>query len=259
MADHEKTCQAVKANVDTYLAAAKAALKSKNIDEYETAKVDLEKTVKELTKVTRELAYEQFMKAENPLMAALEQFYVTSYRVKEEKGKEGEDEGKTIGLSVAANEKQRIDFDDFCDYASLDREWLHDCAKLLVLLQIRKTDIYNMTASELKQYSENFKSAVRAKKAGETPDSNTKIVALLQRIVDETIFVDNGNGKNKHKCTCRDIVFIEDCAHQFNPKAKAGIKSLSVRVFQTVMSSVLYSILTGEGYTVKNYKVKDAD
>ena len=265
MANYDEICKATKASVDAYLETARKALKDKDFDAYENAKVDLEDSVSKLNKATRNCAYAGFVAQSNPLIAAIRQFYVTSYRVKEERGKEGESEGKIVNINVMPNDKTRIDVSNFIDFAldlgaEMDRTWLHDCAALLALLQIRKTDIYTLKHSDLASESYYFVEAFKKKKAGETPDSNTKIVAMLQKIVDEAIAEEDENGgKKTYKCTHRDIAFIEDCAHQFDPKAKAGIKSLKVRGFQTVMVSVLYKMLTGENYTVRNFVPKGND
>lgn len=246
----EKSMAKVNAGIET----AKAALASNNMDAYEEARAALDGLVKDLNQQVRGQSFAVFMADENPLMAAIKKFYITSYRAKE---KRDEETGKTIGIELAKNDKTRIDFDAFCKFANLDSGWLRDCTCLLQLLQLRKTDIYNMSASELSAQSYFFMNAVRQKKEGKTPDSNTQIVALLQKIVDATIFEEGKNGGNAHKCTHRDIAFIEDCAHQFDPKAQCGIKSLKPRGFQTVMASVLYSMVTGVNYTVKNAKISE--
>lgn len=252
--NYAEIAEMAKASVDADLASAKVALASKNLEAYEDAKTKLEKSVEQWNASLKNLAYAGFLTADKPLIAAIRQFYVTTYRVKETRD---QDTRKTTDISVMPNEKTRIDAEKFCEFANLDRKWLHGCSNLLALLQLRKTDIYTLKPDELSEKSYYFISAVRKKAKGETPDSNTKIVAQLQEIVDEAIFEDNGKGQNKHKCTHRDIAFIEDCAHQFDPKAKAGIKSLKTRGFQTVMVSVLYTMLTGEKYTVKNAKIKE--
>lgn len=252
MATYVEVAENMKTQVEAAIGEAKAALNSNNFDAYEKAKAAAVKKVDEYNDCLRNVYFEEFAKDTSPLMKAIRAFYITSYRVKEVHDKETE---KTTDIVTVANDKTRVDIEDFVDFAKLDKKWLVDTTNLLSLLQLRKTDIYTLSAADLTAQSYFFMNAVRKKKDGETPDSNTKIVALLQKIVDATIFEDNGKGLNKHKVTARDIAFIEDCCHQFDPKAKAGIKSLKARGFQTVMVSVLYSMLTGEGYTVKNAKI----
>jgi len=252
--DYAEIARKARASVDAELASAKSALESKNLDAYEAAKNSLATKIGEYNDAIRNEKFAEFAASENPLKTAIKQFYITSYRAKETHDKET---GKTTDISLASNERTRIDAETFCEFAGLDKTWIHECGELLALLQLRKTDIYTLAPSELLEKSYYFISALRKKAKGETPDSNTKIVALLQKIVDETIFEADENGKNVFKCTHRDIAFIEDCAHQFDPKAKAGIKSLKARGFVTVMMSVLYIMLSGENYTVKNVKIKN--
>lgn len=242
-----------KANVDEALAKAKEEISKQDFDAYSVTKEDLKTAVSNWNTAISHVSYEGFLKTDNPIMTAIRTLYITSRRIKEETD---ETSGKVIGISIKENSKTRIDIEDFMDFAALDKEWLRDSARLLALLQLRKTNIYKMTPAEIAKNSDIFIRALKKKKEGETPDSNTKITDLLQKIADATIFEDNGHGLNKHKCTVKDIYFIEDCAHQFDPKSPAGIKSLKVRTFQTVMVSALRSMLTGEGYTVKNAKVK---
>lgn len=243
-----------KAKVGAAVAVAQEALESNNIGAYENSCAALDKAVDELNQSVRGKSFAEFMADENPLLTAIRTFYITSYRAKEQRDPDTE---KVVGIKIVENTKTRIDFNDFCKFGNLDSSWLLDCVSLLQLLQLRKTDIYNLSAAELSAQSYFFINAVKQKKDGKTPDSNTKIVALIQKIVDETIYEDNGKGQNAHKCTHHDIAFIEDCAHQFDPKAKCGIRSLKPRGFQTVMASVLYHILTGEAYSVKNAKIAE--
>lgn len=251
--DYKEIETIAKTSVDEALAKAKEAISKQDFDAYGVAKEELKTAVSDWNTAISHVAYEGFLKTSNPVMTAIRTLYVTSHRIKEETD---ETSGKVIGVSTKENTKTRIDIEDFVDFATLDKEWLRDSARLLALLQLRKTNIYKMTPAEIAKNSDIFIRALKKKKEGETPDSNTKITDLLQKIADATIFEDNGHGLNKHKCTVKDIYFIEDCAHQFDPKSPAGIKSLKPRTFQTVMVSVLRSILTGEGYTVKNAKIK---
>lgn len=239
--------------VKDLLKKAQEEIAKQDYDSYGVTKEKLNAAVEDWNRSIRHVEYEKFLETDAPIKTAIRQLYVTSHRAKEETN---ETSGKVIGISIKDNSKTRIDIEDFVDFANLDKEWLKDCARLLALLQLRKTNIYNMTLSELAKSSDIFIRELKKKKEGATPDSNTKITDLLQKIADETIFEDNGKGLNKHKCTVKDVYFVEDCAHQFDPKAPSGIRSLKARTFQTVMVSALRSMLTGEGYTVKNAKVK---
>lgn len=249
----EEYVKNAKEKAEQDLIAVRSALRKNNIDAFSDALTTLTESIKEWNVLTEKLEFSKFAASETPLKTAIRTFYITTYRVKETHDKET---GKITNMDIVANDKTRIDMEKFVEYAGLDNGWLYDCKELLSLLQLRKMDIYSLKPADITGKSYFFMEAVRKKKDGETPDSNTKIVAALQKIVDATIFEDNGKGLNKHKCTYKDIAFIEDCAHQFDPKAKAGIKSLKYRGFQTVMVSVLYAMLTGENYAVKNFASK---
>lgn len=228
---------------------AQEALASKKFDVYENARNQVSKSVDAWCEALKDLAYEEFRATEKPLVTAIKTLYVSKPRVREVFDHETQ---KTTGIEIDDDKTSRIDIEDFCKKSGIATDWLKACTELLTLLQCRKTDIYTLPASKLAAGSYYFIQTVRKAKAGETPYSNTKICEKMQSIVDAVIFEDNGQGKNKHRCTHRDITFVEDCAHKFDPKANAGIVSLKPRAFQTVMVSVLYAMITGEAYTVKN-------
>lgn len=195
--------------------------------------------------------YDKFMQAENPMIAAVKQFYIEVFKIKEERDK---DSDLITGVSLE-KKKARIDLEKFCDFGRLDKAWASKSAKLLALLTLRETDVYSIKASDLSKKSYYFISAATKKKSGETPDSNTQIVSLLQEIIDGAIFVDNGNGKNAYKCNNHDIAFIQDAVTKMDTKEKCTIAMLNERQFKTVMMSVFAHCL-GEAYKVKAAKAK---
>ena len=114
--------------------------------------------------------YDKFMQAENPMIAAVKQFYIEVFKIKEERDK---DSDLITGVSLE-KKKARIDLEKFCDFGRLDKTWASKSAKLLALLTLRETDVYSIKASDLSKKSYYFISAATKKKNGETPDSNTR-------------------------------------------------------------------------------------
>ena len=240
---YEEGAANAKAAVEADLANANAALKSNDNTKYQEALTALKDSIELWNGSLRKVAFDAFCQEDDPLKAAIRTFYCTSWRAKEVKP---QDSDTVTSITLAKNDNTRIDVEKFVEfvrehYGNMGRKWLYDCDRLLIMLQNRKSTAFG------------GKPAVEMETAGY---SNTAICKLLQEIVDATIFEDNGNGLNVHKVTKHDIDFIEDACHQFDPKVTAGLKSLKQRGFKTVMMSVLHAMLTGEGYAVKNYKVR---
>lgn len=236
---------------DEALAATKVALGSKNIDEYKKSKKVLDEKVRDWNIVRDKLLYTELLSAENPMIEAVQRFYKMDKKVKEETSKDDD----TITDVKFDYKKARIDLRAFCEYASLDLSWAEDSAKLLDLLSLREIDVFTMSPAELAKKSYYFISKANKKMEGETPDSNTQIVRLLQQIIDEAIFVDDGNGKNVYKCTSHDIAFIQDSATKMDTKEKCTITMMKPRFFESVMMGVFAHCL-GEKYSVKVNKPK---
>lgn len=249
----EKVVSIAQKDADEMLASVRKALADKDLAGYTKAMASLSEKVKTLNECICKVEYAKFLEAEHPVIAAVMQFYIETIKVKESRDK---NDGSISGVNFE-KKKSRIDLEKFCEFADLDKSWAHDSAKLLALLTLRETDVYAVKPAELAKKSYYFISAVRAKKEGETPDSNTQIVRLLQKIIDEAIFVDDGNGKNVYKCTNHDLAFIQDAVTKMDTKEKCTIAMLNERQFKTVMMSVFAHCL-GEAYKVKAAKVKEA-
>lgn len=233
------------------LAVVRKALKAKKLDEYTLGMTNLAAAVQSWNKCICNVEYDKFMQSPTPIITAVKQFYIEVVKVKEERDK---DTGAVVDVKFE-KKNARIDLEKLCEFGRLDKKWTSDAAKLLALLTLRETDVYAIRPSDLVKRSYYFISAVHKKQDGETPDSNTQIVKLLQQIIDETIFVDDGSGKNAYKCTNHDICFIQDAVTKMDTKEKCTIAMLNERQFKTVLMSVFAHCL-GEAYRVRGAKIK---
>ncbi len=249
---YDANCAKAEEIATAKLEAVRTALREKDLAAYGTAMTALKNAVNDWNTLLCKRMYTEFLRAENPMIAAVEAFYIEIRKIKEDKA----DKSETVTGVNIETKKARIDLEKFCEFSDgeLSLTWAHDSAKLLALLSLRETDVYNIKPSELAKKSFYFASQVRAKKEGETPDSNTQIVRLLQKIIDEAIFVDDGTGKNKYKCTNHDLAFIQDAVTKMDTKEKCTIAMLNERQFKTVMMSVFAHCL-GEAYKVKPAKI----
>lgn len=249
----EKVVGIAKKDANEALESVRKALADKDLAGYGKAMAVLTAKVKILNESISRVKYAEFLATEHPIVAAVKEFYIETVKIKESRDKE---DGSITGVNLE-KKKSRIDLEKFCEFGELDKTWSYDCGKLLALLTLRETDVYAIKPTELAKKSYYFISQVRAKKEGETPDSNTQIVRLLQKIIDEAIFVDDGSGKNVYKCTNHDLAFIQDAVTKMDTKEKCTIAMLNERQFKTVMMSVFAHCL-GEAYKVKAAKSKEA-
>ena len=238
---------------DDTLVRVRNALHEKDLVKYNTEVSALQKAVQEVNKVRCKVEYTGFLEAEHPMIAAIKQFYINKQRIKETRDK---DTGAITNVALE-DKKARIDLEDFCDFGELSKTWANDASHLLAKLALRETNVFAIKPSDLSTKSFYFIREAKAKQEGGTPDSNTQIVKLLQKIIDETIFIDNGKGQNTYKCTAHDLVFIHDAVTKMDTKEKCTIATMNERQFKTVLMSVLAHCL-GEAYKVKAAKIKES-
>lgn len=239
--------QKATALVEEAKANANAALLGGSVADYSKSIAELKKRVDDLNIMLKRAEYEKFLETPNPIIAAVKQFSYVAYRIKETRDKETD---AITGVLVETNTR-RIDLADLVKYGELDKAWLFHCAELRALFHLRSVHVFEITSAMLAKESFFFSSQARKKANGETPDSNTQIVRLIQTIIDEAIFVDDGTGKNAYKCTNHDIAFIEKCFSKLDVKEKCTIATINDRQFQMVMMSVFEHCL-GEAYKVKS-------
>lgn len=240
--------------VEGKISDANKAIGKKDLNAYMDALAQANKAVSSLNDLIAKVEYAKFASEENPMIAAVKAFYYDAYKVTEVKDKET---NRTTSVKLD-KKKTRIDLKKFCDEEHLPTEWVGDSAQLLALLTLREVDVFKMSATKLASMSYYFIAAATAKKNKETPDSNTQIVKLIQKIIDEAIFVDDGTGKNAYKCTNHDIAFIHDAVTKMDTKEKCTIGMLNDRQFRMVMASVFAHCLGSEYKVAVTKKKQDA-
>lgn len=223
---------------------------SKDLEAYGKAMAKLKDDVADYNTMLKKVAYDNLGATESPMIEAVKQFYVEIFKIQEDR----DDAGNISGINLVAK-KSRIDLEAFCKFNSFPTKWATDAAHLLDLLALKEIDVFKIPVTSLTSKSVYFLQKATEKKSGATPDSNTQIVKLLQTIIDEMIFVDDGAGKNAYKCTSHDLIFIHDAITKFDAKEKCTIQTMNARQFNTVLMSVLAHCL-GEAYTVKAAKSK---
>jgi len=233
------------------LSAVKEALDQEKLDSYNASMKKLEDTVAAYNKIYTAQQYIEIGKSGSPIYNAVKTFYIKVKKVDEIKDK---DTAAITDVRLKEN-SIRIDLERFCKACGLSTDWLDDVEKLRDLLCLREVKTFNTQLSKLKNVSSYYATKFAEKKAGGTPDSNRQIVALLQKIIDNTIFVNNGTDHNDIKVTSHDLMFIHHCIGKLNAKEKCTIELIKPRQFVSVMLSVFAHML-GERYVMKTPKSK---
>lgn len=252
---------------------------------YEKAKVELNASINEYNEAVKNELFESYSKEEKPIIAAVNAFTVPVVVLKETLN----DRGITTAIELKGK-TSRLDINEFVEFIGGDKTWLYKCADLLHMLQLREMDLFSLTDAELSKQSllvvravtdgkkadarakaaetayekakaAKSKEAGRLKKIAESareyadsfknPVSNTSLVKTVQEIYDLAIYEDNGSGKNAHKATNKDVLFIQDAAISYDRKAKCGLRSMNARNFQLVIVSILHRVLNDVAYTLK--------
>lgn len=252
-----------KDDVNTQLSSVKEAIRAKNLDAYNKGMKALADKVKVLNTCEKQVKYAELLASDAPVINAVKEFYLDLSKAV---AVADEEDGAIKDVTIE-KKKARIDLEAFCKFGDLSTEWARNTEKLLVDLTVRETNVFSMDPAKLAKESFYFIQQVSKKKeielakkeagqdGSEQPQanypSNTSIVKLLQKIIDDAIFVDDGNGKNAYKCNNHDIAFIHDAVTKIDTKEKCTIAMLNSRQFKTVMMSVFAHCL-GEKYSVKS-------
>ena len=246
MATFTEIAQETRRVVDDCVKSVNEDIHDGKLSAYNEKKSALDEQVKNLNNALCKVDYEKLGKEPAPIIAAVQQYYVDGFKVDEER----DEETNALTCVKLADKKMRINLDKFCEVVGLDRTWAKLASELHDLLVLKKVGMYQATDAQLAKKSFYCIAQTKRKAAGETPDSNTQIVAKLQACIDAAIFVDNGEGLNAYKCTNHDIMFIHDCITKKGTREKCSIDTINSNKFKEVIMDVFAHCL-GEAYKVR--------
>lgn len=162
-------------------------------------------------------------------------------------------EGVVLAISLEEDLKQ-IDLLKLCKFAEHDTLWDYDVERMGEMLCLRLAKDLGVSPDDLKTIAKTYRMRELCErvKEGEVPDSNTKMVKVIQKVVDGIIYEDNGSGTNKYKVNNHDLVYLNACY------GRRGRKGLSVtvatnRFLNVLMLDILHRIACDLMYSV-NYK-----
>lgn len=222
----------------TKLSAAENALLTGKAKEYSLAKAALDKEVEEFNTNARHAKYAEFAKTDSPFIAFANAVKYDGKRVKETRNKDT----KVVESISVIDTDRRLNLKEFVEYCKIDTTMLKEIAELLTVLTVREQNICKLKHEDYDKQSPFFCRVVKAKEAGETPDSNTQICKRIQNIMD-------GAGID-----CRvinpDMHFIQQCSFVHDSKGIARVKPVPAGKFMTIIVDMMAHFVQGIPYSV---------
>lgn len=248
------TLEKCRAEIEKSIAVANKAIKDGNLNVYSDTVSALGELEKKYLETQAAIVYDELLKEEKPIIAAIKRYSFDTLKHKEVKDTETH---QTIALELTTKERQ-IDLLKFCRYAKLDTAWQYDVQKFNQLLCLRTARELKIPTARIKEILDTFYIEEQAKKIemGGTPDSNTQVCKQLQHVIDCIVFDENDKGENAYKCNNHDVAYLLHCY------TKVGKSVLKVSVakhdfLRRLVTNVCYRILTNGVYDLE-FKVKSS-
>jgi len=229
------------------------ALKAKNLDDMTAIEKAIRDEEAEFAAQSQNDLFSVCKRSESPILEGVRQYTYPILKHKTER------DGELItGMDLVDDREKQIDLVKLCKFCNLPYLWAYKVEKAGELLCIRTAKELGMTLDEIKRISKTYRMASAAQEVelGGTPTSNNQICKLLQKVIDDIIFEDDGNGKNKYKVNSHDVAYLLMCY------TKRGRKQLSVTVAKAsflhgLIVDVLHRIVCGLKYGLEYQMVKD--
>lgn len=246
-------CMEIKNRMVALIKGYNEALKAKNLDDMTATEKAVRDAEAEFAAQSQADLFSECKKAENPILEGVRRY---TYPVMKHKiDRDGE---LITGMELVDDREKQIDLVKLCKFCNLPYLWAYKVEKAGELLCIRTAKELGMTTDEIKRIANTYRMAKAAEEVelGGTPTSNNQIVKLLQKVIDDIIFEDDGNGKNKYKVNSHDVAYLLMCY------TKRGRKQLSVTVAKAsflhgLIVDVLHRIVCGLKYGLEYQMIKD--
>lgn len=223
------------------------ALLGKDMAAKNEAEANIKDALKQYKKQKFDSVLYQLKQEENPVLAAVRQLTYPILRSKIVR-----DEGIETGIELVESEA-RINLVKVCEYCGLSTVWQYKVEKIGLLLALRAAKELKVPASELKAMTKDYRMNDLARKVemGETPESNTQIVGMIQTVLDEIL--PKAGKANAH-----------DAAYMWMACTRAGREAKTVKVCDgktahNLFMDVANRIVTKGRYTVDYRREKASD
>ena len=186
-------------------------------------------------------------KNEKPIKAAIEMHSYTTVSHKTHYTDSNLD-----GYVLVDDKVIQIDLVKFCKFCHLPTTWELLVERFNLLMAMRTANELKLSKEKIAKLHDSFymQDLARRIEMGETPDSNTAICKLLQKVIDAIIFEDNGSGKNVYRVNNHDVAYLLMCY------TKRGKKTLSVSVakhayIHRLIADIAHRLVTGKSYDIE--------
>ena len=248
-----ETLAKFKAAIDEKITLANKAVSDGNLKAYYDTVAELEKVEKDYADVYASIVYDELLKSDKPIIAAISRYSYPILRHTEIKDK---DTHQITELALKEKVKQ-IDLLKFCKYGKLDSLWQYDVQKFNQLLCLRAAKELKFSAAEIKKITKTFYLEEQARKIemGETPDSNTQICKMLQKVIDSIVCAADSNAEKPYKCNNHDVSYLLMC-YTKKGKNALGVAVAKHDVLRRLVMDVCYRIITNGRYDLEYKTIK---
>lgn len=215
---------------------------------------DLKEAESDYAEAKRVEVFCELKAKENPVKAAIEmrKFPIVSHKTIRE-------DGIVKGFEIDFDKVREIDLVKFCEFCKLPTMWKYKVERLNKLLAIRMAKDLKMSEAEIKKLKEKFYMSSQAQKLklGATPESNNQVCKLIQEILDEILYEDNGKGKNTYKVNPHDAVYLDAC-YSGRDRKELTVKLAKTSFVHKLLLDVMHRVVTGKVYGLNYREMKEA-
>lgn len=244
----------VKEAYDTTLESANAALSANpfDLDAYNSALNDLDKTEKEYAKLAACALYDECAEKENPIIEVIKAYTYTTIGHVEVRDP---DDKRRVIMVESTEKKRQIDLLQFCTRAKLPKRWAYTVSKFNQLMCMRTA---KLIGADCKKIATTYylREVAESIDMGKTPTSTTQVCKALQKVIDEILPNDNGDGKPIYKVNNYDVCYLDMLYGKKSTKELITISVSKDTFLRRVLVDIAYRLITGGKYGVDGYKVK---
>lgn len=252
--ENTRTIETVLGELNAQIKAGTDAIRANNLTAMSNAENEAKKLEKEYEAFVLASTYEKLLATEDPILAAITEFtYVTK------KHRPVKTDGTITALELIDTTK-RIDLLAFSKKVDgADTNWQYDIQKLNKSLALRAANelkLEKTAVDTLKSTFQMHSSIVKDKVA--IPTSNAQLVKMIQSIIDQIIFDDDGTGKNKYKATSHDAAHLLMTYTQRDNSNALAVRVSKHMALTAEIVTVCYKIVTGKTYELVYKQLKNS-
>ncbi len=242
------TMETVEAKLRDAVKEVNAILGKKPVDSaaYSTSMDNLVALEKQYGEMAANAFYDKFIGTENAVPDVIKAYAYKTFGHHESHDKTNAN--AVISVELVDKERQ-INLLAFCKRAKIDTEWAHSVSKLNQLLCLRAAKSLGIPAKDIAT-TYYLREAAQKIEMGGTPDSNTKVVKLLQGILDDIL----PEGCALTRCNTHDVAYLDDLYGKKSNKARLTVRVSNDTYLLRILVDVAYRLLTNGKYGIDGFR-----